>query len=186
MLPQLTVLKLFDIDVHPYENRILYSSCREFHTESIFRTDLEPSVGASEPKTPVIIPKGMTIKIALHSKIDPERSFAGDLIEGQLLNALGSVVPAGAIVHGRIVRFEHQYQPSNYFALGLKFDSIDVNGSEVPLTLVAVTRSRGARIMSGFAEKRQGIGMFMFQTDRLVLDQKFVSEWKTSARKQPK
>ena len=28
-----------------------------------------------------------------------------------------------------------EYQPSNYFALGLKFHSIEVHGSEVPLTL---------------------------------------------------
>src|SRR5208337_2893725 len=107
-----------------------------------------------------------------------ESSFAGDAIDGQVLNAIGKVVPSGAIVHGRIVRFEHGYQPSNYFALGLKFHSIDVNGTEVPLTLVF--RNRGNTILGGSIEKRPGIGTFVFQNDRLVLDQNFVSEWKTA------
>jgi hypothetical protein len=178
LLPQLTVLTMMDAEGRRHENRIEYASCREFQSESVFRTDLDASAGASEiSKSTVAIPPGITIKIALRSKIDGESSFAGDAIEGQLLNALGTLVPKGAIVHGRIVRFEQEHQPSNYYALGLKFHSIEVNGSEVPLTLISV--NRGKQISAGPIEKRQGVGMFIFQTDRLSLDQKFVSEWKT-------
>jgi hypothetical protein len=183
LLPQLTDLKLFDDEFQLYENRIEYASCRQFQSESVFRTD-EEAAGVSEVRRPpVAIPQGIKIKVALHSKIDSQRSFAGDAIEGRLLNAIGVVVPAGSIVHGRIVRIEHRYQPSDFFALGLKFHSVEVNSIEVPITLVAVTRSRGERILTGPAERRQGIGMFMFQTDRPVLDQMFISEWKTASRK---
>jgi hypothetical protein len=185
LLPQLTVLKLWDVEVQRYENRIEYASCREFQSETVFRTDPELSAGASEvSKTPVAIPPGIRIKIALRSKIDLESSFAGDAIEGQLLSAIADLIPKGALVRGRIVRLQQEYQPSNYFAIGLKFDSIEVNGSEVPLTLIAATR--GATIKPDRLEKRQGIGMFMFPTDRQVLDQKFVSEWKTTATKKSK
>ena len=188
LLPQLTVLKMWDAEAHRYDNRIEYAACREFQTESVFRTDLEPSAGESAvPQKPVAIPSGITIKIALRSTIDSELSFAGDAIEGQLLNAIrahGSVLaPEGAIAHGRIVRFEQQYQPSSYFAVGLKFHSIEVHGSEVPLTLVAVPRSKGERILCGPIEKREGVGMFMFESDRLALDHTFVSEWKTEDRR---
>jgi hypothetical protein len=185
LLPELTVLNLWDMAAKRFENRILYASCREFNSESVFRTDPEPLAGpASEvPKTAVAIPAGRTIKIALRSTIASESSFAGDAIEGQLLNAIGSVVPKGAIVHGRIVRFKHQYQPSNYFAIGLIFHSVEVNGSDIPLALVAVSRSRRERSLSTSTEKRQGIGVLIFRVDRLVLDQQFVSEWKTTARK---
>jgi hypothetical protein len=178
LLPQLTVLKLWDVEAERHENRIEYASCREFQSESIFRTDLDVTAGASEiSKSPIAIPPGITIKIALRSRIDGESSFAGDAIEGQLLNAIGTLAPKGAVVHGRIVRFEQEYQPSNHYALGLKFHSIEVNGSEVPLTLISV--ARGKQILAGPIEKRQGIGMFMFQTGRLALDEKFVSEWRT-------
>jgi hypothetical protein len=71
LLPQLTVLKMWDAEANRFENRIEYASCREFQTESVFRTGLEPSVGEpAAPKKPVAIPPGITIKI-------------GDAIEGQ-------------------------------------------------------------------------------------------------------
>jgi hypothetical protein len=178
LLPQLTVLKLLDTEAQRFENRIEYAACREFQSESVFRTDMDASAGTSEiSKSPVTIPPGITIKIALRSKIDAESSFAGDAIEGQLLNAIGKLVPKGATVHGRLVRFEQEHQPSNYFALGLKFHSIDMNGTEVPLTLISVTRRK--QILAGPIEKRQGIVMFMFHTGQLALNEKFVSEWKT-------
>ena len=178
LLPQLTVLKLFDREAQRFENRIEYAACREFQSESVFRTDMDAAPGASEAsKLPVAIPSGITIKIALRSKIEAESSFAGDAIEGQLLNAIGKLVPKGAIIHGRLVRFEQEYQPSNYFALGLKFHSVEMNGNEVPLTLISV--NRGKKVLAGPIEKRQGIGMFMFDAGRLPLDQRFVSEWRT-------
>ena len=178
LLPQLTVLTMMDAEGRRHENRIEYASCREFQSESVFRTDLEASADASEiSKSTVAIPPGITIKIALDSKIDGESSFAGDAIEGRLLNAIGTLVPKGAIVHGRIVRFEREYMPSNYLALGLRFHSVEVNGSEVPLTLISVNSSK--QILMGPIETRQGVGMFMFQKGRLAPNEKFVSEWRT-------
>ncbi len=178
LLPQLTVLTMMDAEGRRHENRIEYASCREFQSESVFRTDLEASADASEiSKSTVAIPPGITIKIALDSKIDAESSFAGDAIEGRLLNAIGTVVPKGALVHGRIVRFEREYMPSNYLALGLRFHSVEVNGSEVPLTLMSVNSSK--QILIGPIETRQGVGMFMFQKGRLASNEKFVSEWRT-------
>lgn len=107
LLPQLTLLKLWAVEGERHENRIEYASCREFQSESVFRTDMDASASTSElPKSLVAIPPGITIKIALRSRIDEESSFAGDAIEAQLLNAIGTLVPKGAIVHGRIVRFE--------------------------------------------------------------------------------
>ena len=178
LLPQLTVLTMMDAEGRRHENRIEYASCREFQSESVFRTDVEASADASEiSKSTVAIPPGITIKIALDSKIDAESSFAGDAIEGRLLNAIGTLVPKGAIVHGRIVRFEREYMPSNYLALGLRFHSVEVNGSEVPLTLISVNSSK--QILMGPIETRQGVGMFMFQKGRLASNEKFVSEWRT-------
>jgi hypothetical protein len=159
LLPQLTVLKMWDAEAQRHENRIENSACREFQTESVFRTGLEPSTGESAaPKKPLAIPLGISVKIALHSKIDSETSFAGDAIEGQLVNAIrdrkGTILaPGGALAHGRIVRLEHQQQPSNYFALGLKFHSIEVNGSEIPLTLArAAAQNAVGVILTGMGD----------------------------------
>jgi len=185
LLPRLTVLKLWDMQAQRLENRIEYSSCREFQSESVFRTDPGPAAGLTErPKAPVVIPPGITVKIALRSKIDSEKSFAGDAIEGQLLNRIGKLVPKGAIVHGRIVRLVRQSEPSDYVVLGLKFHSVDANGGEIPLALIAVTRP--GPIEPELLDPREGIGMFEFGSDRLVLGPEFVSEWKTAAATQDK
>ncbi|MGH9573491.1 MAG: hypothetical protein ACRD40_08175, partial [Candidatus Acidiferrales bacterium] len=200
LLPQLTLLKVWDTDGARSENRSAYASCRAFQSESVFRPEMAPPVGdpASEKapavddsapvKTSLAIPSGKTLRIALRSTIDSENAFAGDPIEGQLLQPLqghrGNILaPRGAIVHGRIVRFEQHYAPSSYFVLGLKYYSLVVNGAEVPLMLELVPRSPGERDLTGSLEKHQGIGMFVFQSERLALDDTFVSEWKTKAKK---
>ncbi|MGC9945425.1 MAG: hypothetical protein ABSF64_03430 [Bryobacteraceae bacterium] len=184
LLPQLTVLKMWDLEAQRSENRIEYTSCRIFQAHSVFRTDVAPSSNDSAtPQKLVAIPPGITIKIALRSKIDSDVWFAGDAIEGQLVKAIrtrGSIlVPEGAVAHGRIVRLERQYQPSQYIALGLAFHSIEVHGSEMPLALVPVIRSKGERILTGPIEIREGVGAYMFKSDRVALDNGFVSEWKT-------
>jgi hypothetical protein len=63
LLPQLTVLKLWDVEVHRYENQIEYASCREFRSETVFRTDPEEAAaGASEvSKIPVAIFPASTV-----------------------------------------------------------------------------------------------------------------------------
>ncbi len=199
LLPRSTSLNLWDTDGARHENRTAYASCRAFQSESVFRPEPEPSPAdskavtaasssdSSAAKTRVPIPAGITLRIALRSKIDSATVFAGDAIEGQLLDPIrardGNVLaPQGAIVHGRIVRAEEHYQPSAYLALGLKFQSLTVDGREIPLTLEWIPRSREERALNGADERRKGIGIFVARTDRMVLDQRFVTEWKTSAR----
>ena len=199
LLPELTLLKLWDADGSRLENRTTYGACRAFESESVFRPELEqapgdsggvktPPVGDSAAaKTPSPLPRGKTLQIALRSKIDEQSSFAGDAIEGQLLQAVRGgdksiLAPQGAIVHGRIVRFERHFRPSSYVALGLKFDSLTVNGREVPLALEVVARSRSEQIVNLPREKRKGIGVFVFPGARPALDHSFVSEWKTTRR----
>jgi hypothetical protein len=193
LLPELTLLKLWDVDDSRLENRTTYAACRAFQSESVFRADAEDPAETktssvndpAEGKAAVVIPRGLTLQIALRSRIDEESSFAGDAIEGELVHAIrarngSALAPQGALVYGRIIRFERHFRPSNYFALGLKFDSLAVQGSAVPLTLELLTRSRGEKILNGPLERRKGIGMFLFQKDRVMLDHTFISEWKTT------
>jgi hypothetical protein len=200
LLPELTLLKLWEPDGMRYENRTEYAACRAFQSESVFRPESEPSVGDSSTPAPapasssaasrarMPIPPGITLQIAVRSNIDEASSFAGDAIEGQLQQAIrardGAILASqGAIVHGRIVRFEEHSKPSHYFALGLRFQSLALDEGEVPLTLEVVPRSREEQILNGPLEGRHGVGMFMFSSDRLVVDHRFVSEWKTATRR---
>jgi hypothetical protein len=192
LLPQSAILKMWDVEAQRSENRTDYEACRQFQTESVFRAGPEPLASESAaPRTQVAIPPGLTIRIALRSKIDSESSFAGEAIEGQLRNALrdlkgGLLAPAGTVVHGRIVRLEQTYhQPSNHFALGLKFDSITLGGIEVPLMLVQTIRFTAYSHLPVPLEEREGVGTFVFPNHRLTLDRKFISEWRTADAKHP-
>ncbi|HWB98774.1 MAG TPA: hypothetical protein VG672_18825, partial [Bryobacteraceae bacterium] len=87
LLPLSTVVRLSDPEGQRYENRIEYASCREFQSESVFRTDVDlPSGPAATPKPPLPIGPGALVRVALRSRIDSETAFAGDAIEGRLVN----------------------------------------------------------------------------------------------------
>jgi hypothetical protein len=189
LLPQLTLLKLWDNDGSRYENRTTYSACRAFQSESVLRTDSEPTaaptVANSAPESSFSIPPGIVVRIALLSPINEESSFAGDAIEGEITEPLRApdgkiLAPQGALVRGRIVRLEQNLQPSHYFTLGLRFDTLRVDGHEHPLHLEVITRPGNAFILAGANEKREGTGLFVFSTDALVVNQGFVSEWTTA------
>ena len=189
LLPESTLLKLWDADGSRYENRIGYASCRAFQSESVFRPEVDtaaPNAAAIAPlqQPPPTIPSGLVLQIALHTPIDMETAFGGDPIEGQLEEPVRSpagavLAPVGTIVHGRIVHAERHFAPSSYFALGLRFDSLSLGGTEVPLSLEAVPHALEERMLIGAFEKAQGIGMFVFHGDPRVLDAGFDSEWRT-------
>lgn len=173
LLPQLTLLKLWDSDGSRYENRTTYGACRAFQSESVLRTDVDggttPTAAESTAENPFSISPGIVLRIALLSRIDGETAFAGDAIEGQITEPLRF---RDCRILGRIVRLEQNLLPSRYFTVGLKFDVLRVNGHEHPLHLEVVTHAQNNHILAG--------GLFVFPTDQLILAPGFVSEWTTA------
>jgi hypothetical protein len=197
LLPQLTLLELWSADGSRFENRTEYEGCRAFQSESAFRPEIEepsndaaaaaPRAGASSVKSRFTLPLGISLHIALRSHIDGDSAFAGDAVEGQLQHAVRTrdgvtLAAAGALVLGRIVRFEEHVRPSRYFVVGLKFSSVAGIGGDIPLLLEAVPRTREEQPLNRPVERSQGVGVFLFRNDRLALDQRFVSEWRTESR----
>jgi hypothetical protein len=194
LLPERTLLRLWDADGARHENQIAYSECRAFHSESTFRPEAAndapvmptpPAARLERAKPGAAIGPGLKLQIALDARMDASRAFAGDAVRGRLLEAVRGrnrriLIPEGTIVHGRIVRLEHHVRPLKYFVLGLKFDALELEGGEVPVALEMAPQSRQERILNGDHERRQGIGLFVFRGDRLVLDSRFVSHWKTA------
>jgi len=186
LLPELTTLRLWDADGTRFENRSTYSSCKTFGSESVFKPDVEATVQAA-PVTPgkaAPLEPGLSLKIQLRSKIDGESSFAGDSIEAELAEPLVGknkkiLVPAGALVQGRLVRLEQHFLPAEYWSVGLRFQSIVINGNEVPLRLDLVTKSNAEKILNGVDERRQSIGVLLVRRPKLLLDRTFLSEWRT-------
>jgi hypothetical protein len=192
LMPQTTLLQLWDTDGVRHENRVEYGACREFQSESVFRPDWESSPGDA---TPVAAPSpgpaqkalslspGIILRIAFRSAVDSTISFAGDPVEGQLVDAVqardGTVLaPKGAIVCGRIVRVEERFMPSQFVTIGIKFQTLAASGVEIPVKLSLAPRSREEAV-NGPEERRKGIGIFLSRSDRLVIGRHIVSEWTT-------
>jgi hypothetical protein len=193
LLPESTLLTLWDAGVR-YENRIAYSACRSFQSETVFRPEVDPAADAGPTPAPAAaekmetLPPGKMLRIGLRTPIDAGGAFAGDAVEGQLLQAVTGkhgriLAPEGAVVRGRIVRAEQHFRPRRYFALGLKFYSLADGSREIPLALEAMSRTRVDQILADPADRRQGIGVFVLWGNQRRLDHGFVSEWKTTERK---
>lgn len=89
-----------------------YSDCHEYHAESTVRFD-EPSLvepagkGSGVPGAP--LPAGLKIRLAIETPIDTNIAAAGDVFTAKVLEPVRAghsketIMPAGAIVRGRIV-----------------------------------------------------------------------------------
>ena len=138
-------------------NTTHYSNCREYVGEStIHFDDVDASEAATAAKTPLQpLPPKTKLSIALATPINTEVAAAGDAIDGVVLKS-------GYKVHGRILRLQQILVPTPKWYLEMRFDRIERNGVEQPISL------------------RQLSAPFVFsEHGNLVLDQKLHSDWET-------
>jgi hypothetical protein len=111
-----------------------FSSCQEYTVESSVRFDEQE---ASQPKTSAQtnppLPSGLSLTLTLLSPIDTRVAAAGDAVSAKVSKTVRAshsneiLVPAGSIVHGRILQMRHQYS-SSQFLISIRFDTIETNG----------------------------------------------------------
>jgi hypothetical protein len=143
LLPQSTVQRFIGREGDEGENRITFSACREYRGESTLtfggRPDAGPGVSASRALAE--LPAGQPVVIELASAIAFEGSAAGDRIEGRLAAPIRdaerrtAVVPQGARVEGRLMRVEMQSPATGPFTIALRWETVEVDGTKVPLAL---------------------------------------------------
>jgi hypothetical protein len=198
LLPRKSTLSMVDRGGDESLNTIEYSSCRAYSAESILR--FESAAAGSEDRsaiTPPAMPPRLRVSIKLSSTIDSRTAVAGDVVRGVLAKPIRdqngkTLVPAGAPVAGRLTRMEERWVPSHCFAVGLRFDAVELNGHEIPLALSPLPvagddpearnqlRPRGAEIALPPIERRPGVGSFLFgRKAPLILGEKFQSDWET-------
>jgi hypothetical protein len=160
-----------------FESKITYEGCRQYSSESTL-TFSEPSPEVMKPSSPPGVPPAPVaeseLDLRLISKIDSKTNVAGDAIEAALSHpvrdAAGGAIPAGTVVRGHLAQVERVYFPRDEIMLAMRFDSIRVGGSDLPLQLEPV----GRRDLRGRA-------LFVFPGSRIVLDQKFKTRWHVRA-----
>jgi hypothetical protein len=173
MLPSATEKDLLLNDATYLENRTSYQGCRQFGSESVLKFDDDvpeaPSAGEQAARA-LSFPPGTQLELSLISKIDSQVSSAGDIVEAALTKSVrvgGRVsAPAGTIVRGHLTQLEHVYLPWNQVVIGIRFDRMMLEKTEIPLALAPLGEM-----------DEHGRGTFTFNGKRAVLEKKFVSRW---------
>jgi hypothetical protein len=190
-----------------------YSICHEYTSKAILRFDAEPVAlsAASRPALPAAntppaspFPAGLTFNCRIVTPIDSETP-AGRPIEAILRSPLHGkgkdkaiLAPSGAHIHGRLVRLADHKSTLDYFEVGVRLESIEVNAAELPL--YATLESQEAPPVNPFAgpvnafagddraeqladfptAPPRNVGVFFFVREKLRLPQ-FDSAWITTS-----
>lgn len=116
-----------------------YSKCREYLAESnLSFADPVLEEKSSSEAAAFPIRNGLPVTLALSEPIDTRIAAAGDLLSAKVVRAVvdpasqAVVIPAGALVRGRIVRLEHRLLPSPHFLISISWSRISDHQRSVP------------------------------------------------------
>jgi hypothetical protein len=180
-------------------NITTFSQCREYQAESEIVFDQSANAAGAAPQSAergrVSLPIGLPVTLALDGPIDTDSSAAGDPVDAKVVKPVvrpGTsevLVPAGAIVRGRIRQVEHHLLPSPYFRIVLAFNRVEVNGAVSPFVVRSEPDKGLAEKLNANLQLRDtgiwywGVGTFLFPTNKpqLVIPAGFESKWFTLA-----
>ena len=193
LLPEVSTMDALYTNGTETLNETRYSDCREYVGESTIHFDeVDAANGTAASKAALQpLPPKVRLLIGLSKPIHSDTAAAGDAVEGVLLRdvtdkKLGTLARVNDRVHGRILRLQQWMSPPPRWYVAIRFDTIERNGIEVPLSLKPVDDGdRSAqRVRTGLSrqamERPEGAGVFVFtERGNLVLDRDFQSEWET-------
>ena len=146
MIPDQTDLRIVYRDGREAVATTSYSSCHEYTSKAILRFDAEPvavsasahpaiTAAATQPSSP--FPAGLTFNCRIVTPIDSDTP-AGRPIEAILRSPLRGkdkaiLAPRGARIRGRLVRLADHKSALDYFEVGVRLESVEGNGAELPL-----------------------------------------------------
>lgn len=146
LVPHETELRVVYRDGGETSGLTSYSSCREYNGRAVLRLDTteDPENTAPHLKEPNALatpmnplPMDLAFDCRIVTAIDSETP-AGHPIEALLLSQLrgkdGAILaPLGARIEGRLVHLGEHKGKRDYFEVGVRLDSIEVNGAKLPL-----------------------------------------------------
>jgi hypothetical protein len=199
LLPSKAELEIVQKSGEQNRNVTSFSACREYHAESEVSfdvpTDGEGTAGPRAGRGRVALPIGLPVMLALESAVDTETASAGDPISAKVVKAVGKrgsseeLIPAGAVVRGRIRRVEHHLLPEPYFLIAFAFNRVEVQGAVSAFVARSEPDMELAKSLNANLQLRDtgiwfwGVGTFLFPTSKphYVIPAGFESKWFTLA-----
>ena len=139
MMPESTEREYLSKDGSYSMNYVVYEGCHEYTAESVltFGDDAGGPSLSGQPKAPQALPvTGSELELRLVSRIDSEAASAGDSLEATLVRQVGNTdggrIPAGTSFRGHLTQLEKAYIPQRQLLVGIRFDTIVVNGRASP------------------------------------------------------
>ena len=153
VLPKNVRLLVVNANGGEFDNRTVFSSCHEFLGESKLNFDVSETGQAATQKLnikPLVLPEGLSFRLALAMPINTATAAAGDLVHAKLATPIkdkhtGILVPKDAAITGRIVQITRIYGAgSQALQLGIKLETIEADGALQPFDarLESVIRRR--------------------------------------------
>ncbi len=194
LLPRTSALELISADGHETRSVTTFSGCRQYGAESTVQFGEEAGAGGREGKgvraQPLDLPAWLPVTLALKDAIDTDTAAVGDPIRATVAEPVRSLeskqvlVPADAVVKGRITKMERRLLPAALFLIGMAFDSIEVNGVSSPCRLVPDATHQSARQLELTADlpPPETGGYFPFPTgkERVLVPAGFKTAWLTA------
>ncbi len=131
--PQSAETRLVELSGQETRNRIEFSHCRQYAGVSkLSFEDVKVEATAAAAKVEKVeLPAGVVLDLRLETGIDSATARVGDSILARLAaNAVHKkkvLIPAGAVVNGRVRRLERSGELRAHFVVGLEFTSIETD-----------------------------------------------------------
>jgi hypothetical protein len=175
-----------------------YANCREYTStvkmifggETISASPGPNAVSTPAQETAAPLPAGLRFNAHITTPLDINTAAAGDPIEAVLTKPMRDkkkavIAPTGTRLHGRLRTVKVSTRAFDTFQIGIQFESIEIEGRNVPLNAVFYAPSR-AMFVGGnpyrmrFLEPANSfVGGTFFFNEIPVRPKQFDSEWIT-------
>jgi hypothetical protein len=200
LMPARGQLRIGFQDARQTSNVTTFADCREYIAESaVVFDDAPPAANAASAAVRApqgALPIGLPVTLELTIPIDTATAAAGDLVTAKVVQPVrragsaSTLIPAGAVVHGRLTRMERHLTPEPYFLVAMSFNRLDSEGGRHRFAArlepsAELARRLGANVIDqdGGGLRYWDVGILLFPTarERWVIPAGYKSKWMTLA-----
>lgn len=158
LLPQRSAVELSSTNGSAGRNDTEFTKCHAYQTESTIRFDATPESIAEAAKLPARearLPAGVLVPVVLETAVDFKTSAVGDPVTGKVKSDVkrnGEVVlPAGAVVSGRVRQLERRSFGQPYVVAGIELLTVEWAGKSADFYGELVDSDARRDVTAGYA-----------------------------------
>ena len=165
LLPRQSQIRLILRDGRETENEIGFTDCREYQAQSVVHFDAPSATpaaaAAATGKLRAPLPPGLAVELRLTTPIDTDTAAAGDAVSAAVVHAVHPprstdiLIPAGAVVHGRLSLVERHLLPMPHVIVGIAWESLETDGEPSPFAASLEGKNGASSVVTSLAGTMQ-------------------------------